>query len=147
MQRIWVLSLSLTCNTLTHTLRHAHTHTPFRIIKSNLISEGKKYICMISLILCTQLWRHLTHLTHKHMYGHTLPRAHTHTHTPLIRPFIRGYTENGSSNLSLGLESTLYSNCSRDSWQKPRGIAKEHPLSVLPPTIPPPSLHLYYSGN
>ena len=64
----------------------------------------------------------------------TRVRTHTRAHTPLTRPFIRSCTENGSSNLSLGLESTLYSNCSRDSWQKPRGIAKEHPLSVLPTT-------------
>lgn len=80
---------------------------------------------MISLILSAQLRRHLTRLAYKHVCEHTPTRAHT-------RPFVRGYAENGSSNLSPGLGPALYSNCSRDSWQKPRGIAKEHPLSVLP---------------
>lgn len=62
----------------------------------------------------------------------------THTHTELTRLFIRGYTENGSSNLFLGLALTLYSNCSRDSCREPQGIAKEPPLLLLPPPSPPP---------
>lgn len=83
---------------------------------------------MISLILsCGDNWQRL----HTNRHVHTHARPHTHTHTHRANTYLH-HTQNGSSNLSLRFALTVYSNCTCDSWQKPWGITKEHPLSTLP---------------
>lgn len=65
---------------------------------------------MISLILSRG---HVTHI--QHVSQHLMTRL----------PHRSQRRKNGSLNLSLGSVSRRYSNCSCDSWQEPRGIAKE----------------------